>query len=302
MNSNVAWSTFLTFRDPTWEHDYWDSRVNTFLVKCDIMMHAMGVVTVTLVVFKHSSNRVALFCGIPLWLSAAAQLCWSGTKKSSYLSWRSLNVVLLRILIVSVTTILACSIFEPGPNTLWDTMARIVFGTNIPALISSGVGLQLRFRDHVVVQFICTCIGMLSVGTFCSVWDNDYAWNFCGINSGMNHTISMLMNLGSIGIPHGVRYKDVGCSCWLTLSFALWSFGFLLSCVMVYCNEYYSRMLYINCRLGLPLDERGRLWRAWRGGVFVALWYVLVGLTIIWVTLDLGLKHIGEMANSFTCS
>ena len=291
MGAICPWDIALTFWDPTWEEGFWDTRVNNALWNLDRWMHSIGLVGAAIMVIKHPSNLMVLSCAAALLGLGAAQAYWSLSHSSSYMRWRSWNLAVYRIWIVTLVTVSACFSMESGAGTDWPSLARLVVTSNIPALLCTGIGLQLRFKTHVIVQFVSTCIAMLFVPSYCMRWEIKNASGFQCMGAGIQSAIGILMMGTEVKSSQTYDHGNIKINCWLSVSFVQWSLGFLLPAAFVYCNESYTRVLYIVSTMHTTDDERQRLWRMWRENILLSLWYLLVGMTVIWAALNFGSKY-----------
>eukprot|EP00803_Ostreobium_quekettii_P004881 evm.model.scf_2591.2 EVM.evm.TU.scf_2591.2 scf_2591:14562-15647(+) len=281
MGAAPLWDSGLTFWNPEWERDYAASRP---LSKGDAVVHCCGGLAFVGILRKHGHSLKVLVLGVPMVAVSICQLCWMRLNGQSYSSWRNWNLVALRLGIVTTMSIIMCETSDESTTKSLGVAASLLLTSNVMALTTLASTLRLPFRLHVMLHFVCTCIGMLFVPPYCSKWGDEYESDFRAIGSSINGAMDTLMLnsretiLGSCGVIM---------NCSSIVYFWQWSLGFFLSGAVEYTIESYSRTAYLVAERITNGDSALRLWAVWRQCVVLAFWCMLVGVVTVWTALEI---------------
>ncbi|CAD7702999.1 unnamed protein product [Ostreobium quekettii] len=275
------WRSTLQFWNDDWERDYLGGSP---LYKGDAVMHCFGGLSLFSIMCKNRHNPTIVMISVPTMANSVAQVCWIHFNRRSYESWRGWVVPLVRIWVVTCMSIVVCETSDESTVKSLGVATSLLLTSNVLTLTLVGSFLRVRFRLHVVLIFICACIGSLFAPSFCSKWGDEYHSDFQAIASGIDSVVDvMMLNIGDSAQAR----RDLRMGCLSVLCFWQWTLGFFLSGAIEYCSEAYSRTLYVisnQCPAGYG---SGDLWKYWRHAVVLSFWCMVVGSILVWTVLKM---------------
>lgn len=282
------WDIFsLTFADPFLEEEYWQARVRGPLRWYDFIVYLNTVIHWALLFFTLPFNAAtpkyvsrAVF---PSFMCVEIVLTYCSFHHTKcYMKWRMHVVVALRITAAMGVTD-GLFFVRPVPSITWSMiLAQMTLQATAAASFILGVGLQLPFRLHVVVEFLCCTIAMLLIPSHSETWfshDEKLPIICQRIGQAIDRSIRISLLVGRDA------EQEQQYSCCFLMYFFHWAISFVVSSAVIYCCESYSRMQFvINCGQLTRLKQEETL-RAWRQSLPTSLLGTLMGFVVLWELL-----------------
>lgn len=282
----APWDRLLAFKDPILEKEYWNKRVKEVLSPFDRVMCLFGAVGVVAWGFrlKELGYISFLLCAFVALLLLGLGTC-SSVLGEFYAEWRPLLVVTTKMILVPVMSILKAMVLSVAPPTT-HLVSLMVLLSNSSLLMTLTLGLQNKFRTHIILHLLLGIVAMQFCPMYCwfSLGESHMISAISGLARKIDEGLQMLMTMNVS--TQGLEYLNRGSACWFALCFLQLSTSLITGSIL-YALESHSRVVYILSTKRHSVQDRQFLWRAWRHGILMLGWSCLVGLTMIHALLKM---------------
>ena len=162
----------------------------------------------------------------------------------------------------------------------------LFFQSNSSMLMMLTLGLQNKFRTHVMLQLVLVAVAMQFSPLCCRMYVRE-SRSMAAISGMAGRIDSVFQKLMMLKVPQQetVQRED-GPACWFTVCFFQWS-ATLITGSLLYCLESHSRVMYLLSCKQHSVRYRRLLWRTWRCAVLMSGWICAIGLMVVYVVLKM---------------
>lgn len=298
---NRPWSQLLEFWDAASEKKFWNMRVTQTLWLLDFGSHVVSVLigfSIFRTVYSAGSNAILSFL-LLAWIGFSILVTVLNSSGSAlYITWRSHSIVTRRVLMAFLISLVSSHLQAPDARAP-TVLMRMLLSSSVTSLFMLSVGFQLKFKLHVVLQFICTIISTVHTPSYCEANFSDVKYEpvFRSIGQAIENAVHKVVWLG---LSQSKGDENLHFNCWIIVCFLQWSVGFLLSTMLIYILELCSRAHYCFCsmeslQISIQKDsiEKGvtgvsigwMLQTLLQDAVVISTWVLLVSTITVWEIL-----------------
>lgn len=287
----APWGSFLKFRDPVLEEAYWAGHVENVLLPCDRAMNVLMILALMVVysMIEHLEYVDGMLLALSVLIPAGHLVC-TFASGGRYALWRPQLLVPEKISMLLITGFLNTRIGNLCGSAAC-VFITLLIHSNCSILIICTLGLQSKFRTHVMLQFVLVALSIQFSSSFCDSFCKNCQMSslFGSMATKIDNMQRILMTFSWL-LPE-MEPLETGTACLFTSYFSQWAAS-LVAGLLLYSLESYSRVTYLLSHKRHHSRMHLVLWRAWRHAVLMCCWNCLVGLTIVLAVIKMSVRWI----------